>query len=186
MLQHFSVTKKATDLRANVVHCRKIFPCVQLGSNKRGLVCCSTGSGKIVRTVLVHTSTYWYMTVLLTHPGIVFSVKYNSVQLLCEGYNLMMSNSQNVVLVRTGTYWYRNTLQLNHTLSSFRRRRVSSERLACSSRLASFFRAASSTVRPPRRGLPRPNCHSHGLTSYTLLPRLPSALILQQLCGHSP
>ena len=25
------------------------------------------------------------------------------------------------------------------------------------------------------RGLPRPNCHSHGLTSYTLLPLLPSA-----------
>jgi hypothetical protein len=32
----------------------------------------------------------------------------------------------------------------------------------------------SATVRPPRLGLPRPNCHSQGLTSLTLLPRLPS------------
>ena len=29
--------------------------------------------------------------------------------------------------------------------------------------------------RPPMRGLPRPNCHSDGLTSYTLLPSRPSA-----------
>ncbi len=40
------------------------------------------------------------------------------------------------------------------------------------------------SVRPPRRGLPRPNCHSQGLTSYTLLPRLPSAAAESaQPCG---
>ncbi len=31
----------------------------------------------------------------------------------------------------------------------------------------------SSTVRPPRRGLPLPQFHSQVLTAYTLLPRLP-------------
>ncbi len=31
-----------------------------------------------------------------------------------------------------------------------------------------------SMVRLPSRGLPSPNCHSHGLTSWTLLPRRPS------------
>ncbi len=34
--------------------------------------------------------------------------------------------------------------------------------------------AVSSTVRPPRHGLPLPKFHSQVLTSYTLLPRLPS------------
>ena len=29
------------------------------------------------------------------------------------------------------------------------------------------------TDRPPMQGLPRPNCHSHWFTSYTLLPLLP-------------
>jgi hypothetical protein len=32
----------------------------------------------------------------------------------------------------------------------------------------------SSTVRPPRHGLPLPKFHSQVLTSYTLLPHLPS------------
>ncbi len=38
---------------------------------------------------------------------------------------------------------------------------------------ASFFSAVSSIVSPPMRGLPSPNCHNHGLTLQTLLPRLP-------------
>ena len=60
-------------------------------------------------------------------------------------------------------------------LSDLRCQRVSQARLNFSSRAALFLSAVSLTVRPPRRGLPRPNCHSQGLTSYTLLPRLPSA-----------
>ncbi len=139
---------------------------------------------------------YWYVRVstlestcgLLTHPGSVFRVKFNSVQLLFKGLDMMMSNFQKFKVqkitvhtctgVCTGTYWYRNTLHLNHVLSTFRRRRVSIERLDCSSRPASFFRAVSSTVSPPRLGLPRPNRHSHWLTSYTLalLPNLSSAV----------
>ena len=59
--------------------------------------------------------------------------------------------------------------------SALRLLRVSADLLAFSSRTVFFLMAVSSTVRPPRRGLPRPNFHSHWLTSYTLLPRLPSA-----------
>ena len=41
---------------------------------------------------------------------------------------------------------------------------------ACSMhRSQSCLAAVCSTVRPPRRGLPRPNCHSQGFTSWTLL-----------------
>ncbi len=35
---------------------------------------------------------------------------------------------------------------------------------------ALLFAIVCSTVRPPKRGFPRPNCHNHGFTSYTLLP----------------
>ncbi len=43
-----------------------------------------------------------------------------------------------------------------------------------------------STDRPPRRGLPRPNCHSHKFTSYKLLPRRPSATAVSQLPTGKP
>ena len=36
------------------------------------------------------------------------------------------------------------------------------------------YRKSPRWVRPPRQGLPRPNCHSHVLASKTLLQRLPS------------
>ena len=39
---------------------------------------------------------------------------------------------------------------------------------------ASRLSSVSDTDRTLRRGLQRPNCHSHGLTSYTLLPLRPS------------
>ncbi len=39
---------------------------------------------------------------------------------------------------------------------------------------AMLVRVVSSTLSTHRRGLLRPNCHIHGLTSYTLLQRLPS------------
>ncbi len=67
------------------------------------------------------------------------------------------------------------TFTSNQALSTLQCRRVSHPRLSLSSRAAFFLSVVSLTVRPPRRGLPRPNCHSQGLTSYTLLPRLPSA-----------
>jgi hypothetical protein len=45
----------------------------------------------------------------------------------------------------------------------------------------SWHQSFQLTYRVPRRGLPRPNCHSHGFTSYTLLPRLPSAAAVSQM-----
>ena len=85
------------------------------------------------------------------------------------------------ILVHTGTYWYvqvqtsttRHT-SFDHAPSALRHRHVSVERLAWSFLTVFFSMAVSSTVRPPRRGLPRPKFHSQVLTSYTLLPRLPS------------
>ena len=93
--------------------------------------------------------------------------------------------------VHTGTYWYIpvrtgidiRTLYFDDALAAFLRRRVSTARLTrtCSSCLALFLTAVSATERPPTRGLPRPNIQSQWLTSYTLLPRLPSALALSAL-----
>ena len=50
----------------------------------------------------------------------------------------------------------------------------------------SFLSSVFSTDRPPRRSLPRPNCHSHGFTSYTWLPRWPSAAAESQLPTGKP
>ncbi len=157
------------------------------------LVCTRTCQYKDLGWVHVHVSTYQYVRLrtlkqtcgFLIHPGSVLRVKYNSVQLLCKGYDMMMSNFKKfcskvqVILVHTGMYWYvlvqtsfTNTFHFNHALSAFWLRRVFTARLTCSSRPASFFKVVSYTVRPPRRALPRPNCHRHRLTSYTLLPRL--------------
>ena len=45
--------------------------------------------------------------------------------------------------------------------------------------------SVSATDRPPRRGLPRPNCHSHWSISYTLLPFLPdSSAASASPCGN--
>ena len=47
--------------------------------------------------------------------------------------------------------------------------------------------SVSATNRPPRRSLPRPNCHSLWLISYTLLPFLPdssAALASASPCGN--
>jgi hypothetical protein len=66
----------------------------------------------------VHGSTYWYVPVrtfertcgLLTNPGSVLRVQNNHGQLLCKGYNTMMSNFQKCQVqrntVHSGTYWY--------------------------------------------------------------------------------
>jgi hypothetical protein len=60
---------------------------------------------------------------------------------------------------------------------------VSAQRRLSSLRAASFLSSVFSTDRPPRRGLPRPNCHSHRFTvnSYTLLPHRPSAASVSQV-----
>ncbi len=65
--------------------------------------------------------------------------------------------------------------------SALQHRRVSAppRRRSSSFWEASIMSPVFSTDRPPRRGLPRPNCHSHWFTSYTLLPRLPSAAAVQ-------
>ena len=45
--------------------------------------------------------------------------------------------------------------------------------------------SVSATGRPPRRGLPCPNCHNHWLISYTLLPFLPdSSAASASPCGN--
>ncbi len=51
---------------------------------------------------------------------------------------------------------------------------VSTAFLCRSSATSLLLAIVCSAVRPPKRGFPRPNCHSHWLTSYTLLPCLPS------------
>jgi hypothetical protein len=53
-------------------------------------------------------------------PGSVLRVKNNHAQLLCKGYNIMMSicakfRETQYILVCTGTYWY----ELVHKHSSF-------------------------------------------------------------------
>ena len=63
----------------------------------------------------------------------------------------------------------------NQALSALRRRRVSAPCSTSTFWVASFLSSVSSTDRPPRRGLPHANRHSHWFTSYTLLPRWPSA-----------
>lgn len=81
--------------------------------------------------------------------------------------------------VQTSTYWYeliqykyihimiQFILHSNHLLarSPLRPARVSFLRLSDDLRASSFFSSVSFIVSPPMRGLPRPNCHNHGLTS---------------------
>ena len=97
------------------------------------------------------------------------------------------------ILVHTGIYWYvlahtSKTLKtsFDHAPSSLRRLRVSAERLAWSFLTVSFRTVVSSTVRPPRRGFPRPKFHSQVLTSYTLQPRLSSAAAGSALPMENP
>ena len=78
------------------------------------------------------------------------------------------------------------TFHQARSAGALRRQRVSAPRRLLSCRAASFLSSVSSHDRPPRRGLSRPNCHSHGFTSYTLLPRLPSAAAVSQLPAGKP
>ena len=97
------------------------------------------------------------------------------------------------ILVHTGIYWYvlvhttkTQQTSFDHAPSFLLRLRVSAERLAWSSFTLCFRMAVSSTVRPPRRGFPRPKFHSQVLTSYTLQPRLPSAAAESALPMENP
>ena len=69
--------------------------------------------------------------------------------------------------------------------SALRRRRVSAPRKSSSFWAAFFLAPVFSIDRPPRRGLPHPNCHSHQFTSYALLPSLPLAAAVSQLSTTS-
>lgn len=71
-------------------------------------------------------------------------------------------------------YHHNPCFHSNQAVADLRRRFVSTAFLCRASTTALFLAIVCLTVRPPKRGFPRPNCHSHGLTSYTLLPRLPS------------
>ena len=88
--------------------------------------------------------------------------------------------------VHTRSYSLATTLHSHQAQSALRRRRVSAPRRFRSFRAASFLSSVFSTDRPPRRGLPRPNCHSHAFTSYTLLPRRPSAAAESQVPTGKP
>ena len=65
------------------------------------------------------------------------------------------------------------------------RARVATALFAPSFATAMRSSSVSATDRPPRRGLPRPNCHNHCLISYTLLPFLPDSLAASASpCGN--
>ncbi len=123
-----------------------------------------------------------------THPERVRRDKIKAVQLLCIGYDVTMAIFKTTqvqlfqstcwyILVYTGIYFY--IVEKNGKLHLIMcrppsRAYESADCLAWSFLPVFSLTAVSSTVRPPRRGLPRPKFHSHVLTSYTLLPRLPS------------
>ncbi len=72
--------------------------------------------------------------------------------------------------------------------SALRHLLVSAPRRLRSCRATSFLSSVSSHDRPPRQGLPRPNCHSHRFTSYTLLnciSMLATKILLGQLVKSS-
>jgi hypothetical protein len=52
--------------------------------------------------------------------------------------------------------------------------------------LSSFLPSPGSSLFRLTDHLPRPNCHSHGFTSYTLLPSQPSAAAVSQLPTGKP
>ena len=102
-----------------------------------------------------------------TYPGV--QSEKNTIRSKSKS-NLVCTGTYKYILSCTYTQRSQPLFTSNQALSALRRRRVSNPRLILSSRAAFFLSVVSSMVRPPRRGLQRPNCHSHWLTSYTLLP----------------
>ncbi len=99
--------------------------------------------------------------VSLLHAGLKWDFRTDSVQL----HNLK----------HTSLSEFHQALRLS--AGALRRLRVSVARRLFTCRAASLLSSVSSHDRPPKRGLPRPNCHSHWFTSHSdkLLPHLPSA-----------
>ncbi len=89
--------------------------------------------------ILIHTRTYSYIR--------VYTCTYS------------------YILVYTRIYYQTTLCTLNQAGFALWWHTVSAARLCCALLTPSFLSVVSSMVRPPRRGLPRPNCHSHGLTS---------------------
>jgi hypothetical protein len=185
--------------------------CCTVGRPRDGCVAWSsgilytwTGSGKIV-----HTSMYWYVQYILVQDSTRISDLYvlirtdkykkqdmkvshtfskrsavncNSVHIPCMRYDRMMSNFKKCqyVLVRTG-------IDINHTRTSLRccfRRSPTPASLHCT---LDLFHARNAF---PQSSLLHRETTQTGLaepkTSYTLLPRLPSASQLHLLCRRCP
>ncbi len=85
-------------------------------------------------------------------------------------YILVHTRTYLYILVHTRTYYHTTQCTSNQAGFALRWRTVAAARLCHALLTASFLSVVSSMVRPPRRGLPSPNCHSHGLTSQLLLP----------------
>ena len=126
---------------------------------------------------MVHTGTYQYVPVQQDSPRKSQERYYKGCTAPMHGIQCDEVEFQNCsslvnswyILVHTGTYWYvqarvqtstKQHTSFDHALSALRRLRVSAGRFAWSFRTVSFRMAVSFTVRPPRRGLPRPKFHS--------------------------
>ena len=101
---------------------------------------------------------------VIRHLNLESKVK-NKVCWLWLGYTSFRPVYTKLYYVQLGIYWEIPPFTWNQAQAVLRARFVSAARL-CRASLATFFLSpVCSTDRPPRRGLPRPNCHSHGLTS---------------------
>ena len=103
--------------------------------------------------ISVHTSIYWYVPVC--------------TYIYCYMYIPVCTGMYQFIWVHTNRYWY----ILVHTSMYW-------YVLVYTSSIHIVFwcwgAGVCAAVRPPRHGLPRPKFRNHVLTSYTLLPRLPS------------
>ncbi len=149
------------------------------------------GTGQYENSSYVQGSMYQYIPVQAFNKTCDFPTnserfrrdKIKVVQLLCIEYNLTMAIFKTTqvqlfqstywyILVHTGTYLYilvhhskKLQTSFDHVQSSLRRLRVSADCLAWFFLPVCFLTAVSSTVRPPRRGLPRPKFHSQSSTT---------------------
>ena len=98
---------------------------------------------------------------VIRHLNLESKVK-NKVCWLWLGYTSFRPVYTKLYYVQLGIYWEIPPFTWNQAQAVLRARFVSAARL-CRASLATFFLSpVCSTDRPPRRGLPRPNCHSHG------------------------
>jgi hypothetical protein len=142
------------------------------------------------------TGTYWYVLVrtrnktwgFLIHPGSAPKVNCNSVHFPCKRYDMMLNFKKCKVQIRkvhTGMCWYvqvRTGIDINNPHTSFRccfRRSPMQVSLHCTLDLFharnAFPQSSLLHRETAQNGLAAPNIQSQVLTSYILLPRLPSA-----------